>query len=86
MAIIDYLIMGATKNEDIEQLFNFSKTLKNTLELIDRFYDKIYIKLKSAQKEKKQVSLEQFQIFLVVQILLFQLIIQSSKRMMILTI
>ena len=53
MAIIDYLIMGATKNEDIEQLFNFSKTLKNTLELIDRFYDKIYIKLKSAQKEKK---------------------------------
>ena len=46
MAIIDYLITGATKNEDIEQLFNFSKTLKDTLELIDRFYDKIYIKLK----------------------------------------
>ena len=37
MAIIDYLITGATKNEDIEQLFNFSKTLKDTLGFMTKY-------------------------------------------------
>ena len=48
--VIEYLIDGATKKDEIEEIFNFSSSLKTTLELIDKFYGKLYLKL--TRKEK----------------------------------
>ena len=48
--IIEYLIEGASKKEDIEEIFSFSTDLKTTLELIERFYEKIYKKITTKEK------------------------------------